>query len=902
MNFLKKILIVFFLVIAFIVKAQTPETIALETKTINLPYGLTQRIPLHEPIIGLALSGGGARGLSQIGVLKAFEEANIKTNVIVGTSIGSIIGGTYASGYTVEEIDSIVLHTDWNKLLSLNSTSERRELFIDQKIAEDRSLVTLRLDGLTPVIPTSFNEGLRLSNYLTLICLNAPVNTEKSFNNLLIKYRAVCTNLVDGDLIVLSNGSLARAMRASSSVSFLLAPITVDTITLVDGGLVSNIPVSTTKEMGVDYVIAVNTTSPLREQEELELPWDVADQTVSIPMKRLEAEELSQADFVLTPTINKWTSTDFSSADSLILEGYRYTKNLTPKIKTKIDSILKAKSGLTEVWYKKIIQQKNTAEFEKFYYKKYFLSDSVSNLELHNDLYELYKTGMFDSLSVSIIPIGDSTAIKFNYVLKSLIKEAQILSNETISENNKAAFKKELIGKPYDGKIVFDVVRNIIMKYKQQGYILFGLVDHSFNEDTGTLTLEFSPGIISSLKIDSKTSKTVIEREFEIKEGDKLSYTSLEEGLRNLRATGLFDDINLNVEQEGKYAHLFLSVNEKVSRLVNLGFLVNNVYNFQLGIDIRDVNFLESGNELGLFLFGGTSNGAYILDYTAYRILSTYYTYKFNAYYKFNDIDVYSNTVSSTGNTYSSNFVGTYKQIYYGASLSLGAQLEKFGKLIFTGKYQVDKVRNVEGDPENPYDLNLISLKISGVVDNQNKYPYPEDGLYFDGFYETAQGLSGDDDGYIILSADLKYYFSLGSQSVISPRMRIGFGDKTLPLGEQFSMGGQYSFFGAHQDQYRGRQIFLASLMYQYKLPFKIFFDTYTWFRYDVGSTWEVQESIRFKDLQHGIGGSISFDTPIGPADFSVGRSFLISQGLQESSFVWGDVLFYFSIGYIINF
>ena len=187
------------------------------------------------------------------------------------------------------------------------------------------------------------------------------------------------------------------------------------------------------------------------------------------------------------------------------------------------------------------------------------------------------------------------------------------------------------------------------------------------------------------------------------------------------------------------------------------------------------------------------------------------------------------------------------------------------------------------------------------MVDNQNKYPYPEDGLYFNGFYETAKGL-GVDAGYIQLSADLKYYFSIGSQSVIAPRIQIGFGDKTLPLSEQFSLGGQYSFFGAYQDQYRGRQILLTSLMYQYKLPFKIFFDTYTWFRYDVGSTWEQQETIKFKDLQHGIGGSISFDTPIGPADFSIGRSFIINQGLTEDSFVWGDILFYFSIGYIINY
>lgn len=902
MNFFKKILTTLFLLLATISIAQSTETLSLETTTETLPYGLKHEVPLNEPIIGLALSGGGARGMAQIGVLKAFKEAGIEAKLIAGTSIGSIIGGAYASGYSVKEMDSIVINTDWNKILVLNGTSERRELFIDQKIAEDRSLLTLRLEGLTPIIPTSFNEGLRLSNYLTLICLNAPVTTEDSFDDLLIKYRAVCTNLVDGDPVILSNGSLARAMRASSSVSFLLAPVTIDSLILVDGGLVSNIPVSTAAGMGADYIIAINTTSDLRNEKELELPWNIADQTVSIPMKRLEEEELLKANFVLTPKIDKWSSTNFSNIDSLILVGYTGTKKDIPEIKTQIDSIMKFKSGLNEKWYKNIKQSNNLETFERPYFEKYFVSDSISNLEIYSDMFNLYKSGRFDSLSVSITQLGDSIDLRFIYSLNPIIKNIEILSDGTVTEKDKRTILKELVGKPFEGKIVFDAVRNLIINYKKQGYILFNLNSFSFDNVSETLTLDFSTGTISTININSETSKTVIEREFDIKEGDKLMYSELEEGLNNLRATGLFDDISLTLEQEGNQVNLFLSVNERISQLVNLGFLVNNVYNFQLGVDIRDVNFLESGNEFGLFLFGGTSNGAYILDYTAYRILNTYYTYKLSAYYKFNDIQAYLNTVSPTGDTYTSTYQGEYKQIFYGASLSLGTQLEKFGKLIFTGKYQVDEVRNIDGNVVDPYTTNLIGLKIGAVVDNQNKYPYPTDGLYFNGFYETAQGTSGNDDGYIFLNADLKYYFSIGSHNVLSPRLHVGFGDKTLPLSEQFSLGGQYSFFGAYEDQYRGRQIFLASLMYQYKLPFKIFFDTYTWFRYDVGSTWEEQETIKFKDLRHGIGGSLSFDTPVGPADFSVGRSFIISQGLQSGSFVWGEVLFYFSIGYIINY
>ncbi|MCE7856142.1 MAG: hypothetical protein DYG97_06300 [Ignavibacteria bacterium CHB3] len=284
------------------------------------------------------------------------------------------------------------------------------------------------------------------------------------------------------------------------------------------------------------------------------------------------------------------------------------------------------------------------------------------------------------------------------------------------------------------------------------------------------------------------------------------------------------------------------------------------------------------------------------------KLLDTYFTYKLNAYYKFSDIDVYSHKFSETGNTFSSDYKGKYRQIFYGGSLSIGSQLEKFGKLIFTGKYQIDEVKNKEGNTISPYQTKIVSLKIEAIVDNQNKYPYPEDGLYFNGFYETAQSFLGGDESYLLFNSELKYYIKLSDQHVLSPKIQIGFGDKTLPISEQFMLGGLYSFFGANQNEFRGRQIFLTSVMYQYKLPFKIFFDTYTWFRYDLGSTWDVQEQIRFKDLRHGIGGAISFDTPIGPADFAMGRSFIISQGLTKDSFVWGDIMFYFSIGHAINF
>ena len=902
MNLFKQILLTVFLLQTSLLVAQVSQIIPLKTKILNLPYGLEQKVPACEPIVGLALSGGGARGLAQIGVIMALEEAGIKVDAIGGTSIGSIIGGAYASGYSVKEMDSIVTHTDWDKLLSINNSSDRRELFIDQKINEDRSLLTLRLNGFSPVIPTSFNEGLRLSNYLTMLCINAPVIPEKSFDDLLIRFRAVCTNLVEGNPTVLNSGSLARAMRASSSVTFLLSPVTVDSTVLVDGGLVSNIPVSTVLDMGANYVIAVNTTSELRDEKELELPWNIADQTVSIPMKRLEKIELSKANFILKPEIDKWSSTDFINIDSLILASYNYTMHLVPTIKSQIDSLTKLNSGVAELWLRDIRFPMNPDDNMLPYLKKYHSSDSVSSFEIYSDMIDLYETGRYDSLNVSIETVGDSTEIDFIYKLNPVIKEVEILSDVVIDTMHSSLFISSLIGEPPDGKIIFKASRVLINTIKKKGFVLFKLQHHNFDKETGKLTVEFRAGTISEININSETSKTVIEREFKIKIGDRLLYPELENGLQNLRATGLFDDIFLTVDRRESNVTLKLIVKERISSLLKLGFIVDNTYNAQLGVDLRDVNLLGSGTELGLFLFGGARNRAYVLEHIAYRILDSYFTYKLSAYYKFNDINVYNTNLSETGNTFTSNSVGRYRQIFYGASLSLGTQLEKFGKLIFTGKYQFDQVINKEGKVVEPYKTKVVGLRISAIVDNQNKYPYPEDGLYFNGFYETAQSFLGGNEGYLIVDADLKYYFKIASRHVISPRMNIGFADKTLPLSEQFNLGGLYSFFGAHENEFRGRQIFLTSLMYQYKLPFKIFFDTYAWFRYDLGSTWSVQEQIRFKDLRHGIGGAISFDTPIGPADFSVGRSFTVSQGLKENSFVWGDVLFYFSIGHAVSF
>jgi NTE family protein len=894
---------VFLLVILVIVPtpAQEKKTISLDLRKKSLPFGLTEYVPSIEPVIGLALSGGGARAVSHIGVLRAFEEAEIETDVIVGTSMGSILGGLYAAGYTVDELDSIVVNTNWDELLYINGEASRRELFVDQKITEDRALFALRLDGLKLILPTSFNDGQRLTNFLYLLAGNAPVHPKNSFDDLWQKYRAVCTDLISGEMIVLNSGDLSRAMRASSSISFLLEPVKWGDWLLVDGGLLSNIPVDITRASGTDLVIAVNSTSPLRPEGEIDVPWNIADQVVSIPMKKLNDQQLSNADYIIEPKANTST-TEFINLDSLITLGYSSTLSLVNSIKTSIDSITELRAKENNFFVEDIMIVSSNATELNSLLMQYKNQGSVSSSRIKIDLAKLYKSRKYKRIEIELTKFQDSTRLEFNYELNPQIKTIIPIGITQLDsmEINSAIFSLQNI--PYSNRLIAESVSQLLKLYRQKGFILANLIKIEFNELTGLLLLYFDEGIISSIRVEGNyTRETLITREIPLAEGDYFVYDKVKIGLDNLRSTRYYKDIALYVTEENGENNLIIYVDERLSGVLRFGFLVNEVYNAQAGLDIRDENLFGTGTEMGLFLFGGASNRAYILELKNQRILETYLTYNLSGYYKFSDINVYRDVPSSTDKTFSREKIGEYRQIFYGASLSLGTQIEKFGNLIFKGTYQFDELKNIEGGAIQPYKTKIVSLGVNTTVDNLDRYPYPLNGLLLYGLYETAQTFLGGDQSYIRLGLDSKYFIQLGNRSTVVPRLKIGFGDETMPLSEQFLLGGMDSFFGMRENEFRGRQIFLTSLMYRIKLPFEIFFDTYLKFRYDLGSTWEIKSQIRFKDLRHGIGGVMSFDTPIGPADFAIGRSFLLRKDLPENPIIWGDVLFYFSIGYRVN-
>jgi NTE family protein len=274
------------------------------------------------PRIGLALSGGGARGFAHIGVIKVLQEWRIPVDVIAGTSMGSVVGGLRALGYSPDELAGIAKNVNWQEIF--RDETPREALFYGQKQAESKFFIQLGVRGLKLELPSGLSAGQKIFNLFSLLTL--PAAGIQDFDHLPIPYRAVATDLVSGQEVVLDGRrlSLAEAMRASMSVPGAFTPVDSGDMLLVDGGLVKNLPVDVVQGMGADLVIAVNVSAPLRTKGELDSVLAVMDQTISLQMVRSTQQQIQLAQghgIVLTPDLHDLSSTDFPQAQEIMRRG-----------------------------------------------------------------------------------------------------------------------------------------------------------------------------------------------------------------------------------------------------------------------------------------------------------------------------------------------------------------------------------------------------------------------------------------------------------------------------------------------------------------------------------------------------------------------------------------------------
>jgi NTE family protein len=288
----------------------------------------TQVFPIHadedpdRPKIGLALSGGGARGSAHIGVIKALEELNVPIDYIAGTSMGAIIGGIYAAGYNADELEQILVEMNWTAAIS--DSLPRREHTMRKKALDSEFLIPFRI-GLNKggiQLPLGMVEGQHLDQVFHRILL--PAQGISDFDQLPIPFRAVATDLVTGEEVVLSGGSLADSLRASMSVPGVFAPVKIDGLMLVDGGMVNNLPINVVRDMGADIVIAVDISSPLLTQEQLTSVLKVTEQLTGFLTRRNTLRQiatLKQGDILLVPDLEGVSAANFENAENISKKG-----------------------------------------------------------------------------------------------------------------------------------------------------------------------------------------------------------------------------------------------------------------------------------------------------------------------------------------------------------------------------------------------------------------------------------------------------------------------------------------------------------------------------------------------------------------------------------------------------
>jgi NTE family protein len=389
------------------IAADTDTSVNINTDTaINTSIANNVNPPKYK--FALILSGGGSRGLAQIGALMALEEANLKPDLIVSTSMGSVVGGLYACGYDASQILYIARTVDWSRV-STNANS-RPSLFVSQKSSPKGYLFDMRLDdNLKPALPNAISNGQIFYELLTARTLPALHAAGYDFNNLPVSLRVVATDLLTGNRAVFSNGSLTAAIRASCSAPLAFSPLELDGKMLIDGGLSANIPVQTAADAGAEFTVAIDVTSPLWGREQLiDNPVRLMEQVVSIGVAQNKLRDTRSADVLITPQLGAITNTDFSQIDTLVALGYAATVKVIPEIAARLGQTPQSAANeqqrrnggaiLTSVKSVRIFGNEKTSTGQTLTASGIKIGMPLDSAAVERAIRSLYATGLFKSV------------------------------------------------------------------------------------------------------------------------------------------------------------------------------------------------------------------------------------------------------------------------------------------------------------------------------------------------------------------------------------------------------------------------------------------------------------------------------------------------------------------------
>lgn len=269
------------------------------------------------PRVAVVLSGGGAKGIAHIGVLQVLESEGISAEIVTGTSMGALVGGLYAIGYSPSELDTLVRRLDWPTYF--NDAGDYHFIGIDRRLGGDRTLINVPMKRWRPSLPSGAITGQRISRLLS--SLTWPAQTTRDFKTLPRAFAAVATDIETGQAVVLDSGSLALALRASMSLPSIFEPVLLNGRLLVDGGVARNLPATEARALGATIVICSDVADPLAKADQLRSLADVLLQTIAFQMTASTIVQQKLCDVIIRPDLSGIEATDFTRPGELVSRG-----------------------------------------------------------------------------------------------------------------------------------------------------------------------------------------------------------------------------------------------------------------------------------------------------------------------------------------------------------------------------------------------------------------------------------------------------------------------------------------------------------------------------------------------------------------------------------------------------
>ncbi|MBK7873133.1 MAG: patatin-like phospholipase family protein [Saprospiraceae bacterium] len=397
-------------------------------------------IPHRRPKVGLVLSGGAAKGIAHIGVLKVLEEAGIVPDYITGTSMGSIIGGLYAIGYSAQDMENLILAQDWDKVLS--DRIPLNEVIFEEKPFFENALLDLSLEKWKIKIPSGLIYGQQINNLLTKLTLSA--HNIQHFHELPVPFECVGSDIIQGLSVPLRQGYLPDAMRASMAIPTVFTPIVRDSLLLVDGGLVHNFPVSEVKAMGADIIIGVYTGARRADVEKLNSLTGIVTQAVFLLGIQDAEREVHLCDIYIEPDLDFYAAQDFKKADSIIARGERAARAKFAELKALADSInqigpppcISALPKMDSLWIDRIEVEGNSEFTGVEISNEFGLKPGKMTTPEHlaNCVNNLYGTNYFRTVDYRLKKVGDINALVIKVQEKSPVMLKAAIHYDSYSE------------------------------------------------------------------------------------------------------------------------------------------------------------------------------------------------------------------------------------------------------------------------------------------------------------------------------------------------------------------------------------------------------------------------------------------------------------------------------------